>query len=97
MFEEARQVLGVELVPGVAVGLHPGEDRGEGPDPVLVVLGEVLHGVGQGAALAVIQVLAGTPQLLPVLAELPSRSVEICPLESRYSSFLFVMSSKGEP
>ena len=72
MFEEACQVLGVELVPGVSVGLHPGEDCGEGLDPVLVVLGEVLHGVGQGAALTIIQVLAGTPQLLPVLAELPS-------------------------
>ena len=90
MFEEAGQVLGVELVPGVPVGLHPAEHRGEAPDPVLVVPGEVLHGVRQGAALTVIQVLAGTPQLLPVLAELPSRSVEIWQLESRYSSFLFV-------
>ena len=90
MFEEPLQVLGVELVPGVPVGLHPAEHRGEALDPVLVITGEVLHGVRQGAALAVIQVLAGTPQLLPVLAELPSRSVEICPLESSYSSFLFV-------
>ena len=79
MFEEPLQVLGVELVPGVPVGLHPAEHRGEALDPVLVVPGEVLHGVRQGAALTVIQVLAGTPQLLPVLAELPSRSVEICP------------------
>ena len=89
MFEEAGQVLGVELVPGVPVGLHPAEHRGEAPDPVLVVPGEVLHGVRQGAALTVIQVLAGTPQLLPVLAELPSRSVDICVIERSYSSFLF--------